>query len=648
MLTFDSIVLRSANLGDCSLIPDIKSKDSNPFFKLDESIPTGHGLRIGEGLIPSIFPYKMQSLYDRNFTDRVYKAAILENDYLRAVFLPELGGRLFSLYDKKRGIDLVYRNDVVCFANLALRNAWFAGGVEWNIGIKGHSPFTCDTLFAAAERSRNGEDVLKLFAYEGCRGLVYVIRATLDGEKLLVNVTVENPCDSVTWMYWWSNIAVEQTKDTRVFVPTGKSFITSYRDGGYIVSHMDVPMVNGVDISYASNSDVAKDYFYDIPEQSKKWIASVEADGRGLLHFSDRKLMGRKMFVWGSTQGGSHWNSWLTGGRDYYEIQAGLAKTQFEHFPIAAHEKITWTECYTALEISPGQAKGDFAETSRYIDGMVDESVLDKGHFDIVKSFEPVIYGSGTAVLAQKLKKEHMDVTICTFPGDSLFEGSGESYFADILEGRETDIPQEICYVADPEWIGVFEAKGCKTGYDYYQLGLIYLANGMYEKAVDRLGIATSDERIGYLANASLALYEMNFTHNVHKAYEYISDAISEKSGYLPLDILYGEVCIKAQRYGEFVRFCEGAENAKVCGRIKMYLAKCLTEVGELDRAKSLLSSELLVPDIREGEYSLFHIWVGLYVKIIARDTGRAESVISEQEVLERYPIPVELDFRMH
>ena len=29
------------------------------------------------------------------------------------------------------------------FANLALRNAWFAGGVEWNIGTRGHSPTTC-------------------------------------------------------------------------------------------------------------------------------------------------------------------------------------------------------------------------------------------------------------------------------------------------------------------------------------------------------------------------------------------------------------------------------------------------------------------------------------------------------------------------
>ncbi len=648
MLTFENITLKSANLGESSLIPDIKSDDANPFFRLDETIPENHGLRIGDGLIPSVFPYKMQSLYDRNFKDTPYKAAILENECLKAVFLPELGGRLFSLYDKKRGLDLVYKNDVVCFANLALRNVWFAGGVEWNIGIKGHSPLTCDTLFAAKEKNKNGEDVLKMFAYEECRGLVYVIRATLDGEKLLVNVTVENPCDCETWMYWWSNIAVAQTKNTRAFVPTNKSFITSYRDGGYIVSHMDVPMVDGVDISYAVNSPCAKDYFFDIPGDNKKWIASVEADGMGLLHFSDKRLIGRKMFVWGSTQGGSHWNSWLTEGRDYYEIQAGLMKTQFEHFPIAAHEIISWTECYTCAHITPEQAKGNFATTSKIIDDMVDESVLQGNHFVIAESNSPVIYGSGSAVLAKMLKKDKMNVSICDFPPDSLEKDSEKRYFSDILSGKANRKPIGISYVSDREWIGVLEALENKSGYDFYQLGLVYFACGMIEKATQNLGIAANDEEIGYLANASLALVCANFKHDENSAFEYALAAIKANKNYLPLDILFGELCIKAEKYAEFAEFCESSRHAGDCGRIKMYFAKCLSELGKLDEAKKLLSDNLVVPDIREGEYSLFHIWVGLHAKIIARDTNKRESDISIEQVLEKYPIPAELDFRMH
>ena len=45
--------------------------------------------------------------------------------------------------------DETYTNDVIRFRNLAIRNAWFSGGVEWNCGIIGHSPFTCSAMYCA-------------------------------------------------------------------------------------------------------------------------------------------------------------------------------------------------------------------------------------------------------------------------------------------------------------------------------------------------------------------------------------------------------------------------------------------------------------------------------------------------------------------
>ena len=67
-------------------------------------------------------------------TDRVgFRVAVLENDHLRATFLLELGGRLWSLLHKPTGRELLSVNPVFQPANLAIRNAWFSGGVEWNI-----------------------------------------------------------------------------------------------------------------------------------------------------------------------------------------------------------------------------------------------------------------------------------------------------------------------------------------------------------------------------------------------------------------------------------------------------------------------------------------------------------------------------------
>ena len=192
MLRFEHIALRSAQLPQDSLIPDIKSERSLPFFVLDQSVPDNQGLHIGEGMVPSVLPYTMQSLYNRTFEERPYRAAILENEYLCATFLPELGGRLWSLYDKRLKRELLYKNKVIAFANLALRNAWFAGGVEWNIGVRGHTHFTCAPLFACLEKNTQGEELLKMYEYEPIRGLAYVIRAGLQKDSLRVNITIEN------------------------------------------------------------------------------------------------------------------------------------------------------------------------------------------------------------------------------------------------------------------------------------------------------------------------------------------------------------------------------------------------------------------------------------------------------------------------
>ena len=61
-----------------------------------------------------------------------------------------------------------------------------------------------------------------------------------------------------------------------------------------------------------------------------------------------------------------------------------------------------------------------------------------------------------------------------------------------------------------------------------------------------------------------------------------------------------------------------------------------------------MLGVDLVIPDIREGEYSISAIWSELYRRIIASDEGREYEKITEKEVLEKYPITYKLDFRMH
>lgn len=140
-LRFDEIVLPATDLGETSSVPDlvghVNLQQSNTEFVLGET----DEIYEGYGQYPSAYPYRQNNGYKGELRQKKLKTAVLENAYLRAEFLTELGGRLWSLIDKSTGKNLLYTNDVLQFRNLAVCNAWFSGGVEWNIGIIGHSPF---------------------------------------------------------------------------------------------------------------------------------------------------------------------------------------------------------------------------------------------------------------------------------------------------------------------------------------------------------------------------------------------------------------------------------------------------------------------------------------------------------------------------
>ena len=207
MLTFENIPLLCADLGTPNAIPDIRgyAADNPAPAAVDEGMSPEEGAWVYQGCVHTMLPYTMQDGYGRDLKPSSLRMAVLENEYLRAEFAIDLGGRLWSLYSKTEKRELLFRNHVFQPANLALRNAWFSGGVEWNCGIIGHHAHTASPLFAARFVSRAGTETLKMWEYERKRGLVFVIRATLADDVLLVRVTVENPHDAPTYVYWRSN-----------------------------------------------------------------------------------------------------------------------------------------------------------------------------------------------------------------------------------------------------------------------------------------------------------------------------------------------------------------------------------------------------------------------------------------------------------
>ena len=652
-LLFKDYVVPSADLGKNSCLPDIHVNSYiRAKISISNNISKEDGKYIGQGMIDTLLPYCITDGYDRKRTDRAFKAAILENEYIKAVFLPELGGRLWSLYDKTEERELLYKNDVFQPANLALRNAWFSGGVEWNVGIKGHNPLTCSPLFAQRAENKNGEPVLRMYEFERIRGVVYIIEATLREKDLMVKITIENTSDEDTYMYWWSNIAVPETPETRVIVPANDTFFCAYEDGGYFLDKTAMPYVGGKDITYSKNSPRSRDFFFDIPDGEKKWIATADKDGKGLLQMSDPILKGRKMFVWGQHEGGRHWNEWLSDKAGaYIEIQAGLLKTQLEHFVMKAKSTISWQESYSALSIDAQSAHGDFRNSASTVSSIVSgkEASLCPDAFDIASLGEYGLYGSGWGALENIIRKAPVS-DICAFPEDSM--DAEQAQWLELLKngslGAHEPSDEIESYVTGEFWFDKLSAKESLDWYECNQLGVISYALGKYDLAKQYF-IKSAELCENPWSYRNLAQIEKNIEGNTLEAAEHMLAAITLKKDYLPLAIECAYALMAAGKYAEFVELYGALPEAvRENGRIKMLLGASYSKLGDLENAMAIITPKIKVDDIKEGEYSLSAIWTEIYGQVLAKRDGVALGELSAEQILKEYPLPYELDYRMH
>ena len=637
MLKFEDIILNCDVIEGESSIPDIKNPKSQAFFLCEDSVDGEEVENIGKGMLHTILPYKMQNDYGKRTHSRVFKAAVLENEFLKAVFIPELGGRLWSLYDKKYSRNLVYENGSVTIANLALCNAWFAGGVEWNVGMKGHSPFTCRPLFAKKCVGEGGNDILCMYEYEEIRGVIFSIQFTLSDAELLVRVNIKNTKRTDTYTYWWSNIAVAEAGN-RIYIPAESSYVTSYRDGGYKISKIPIKE----EMSYPRHTAQSKDYFYDIPHNRKKWIACLDSDGVGLFHTSSDNLIGRKTFLWGTGRGGEHWNRRLVSRGNYIEIQAGLAKTQFEHIALGAGEQICFTESYSLIDLGRGLS---YKESVGRLEEIAESKSIPDSVFSIKESDFPKILGSPRGYLIELLYGKRLSENL-VFPKESLTEDF--LYYYSLLTGKDFSGDMKTAFVSDSGFRDAILKKESLDGFDYYILSIIDYTNGIFESAVQMINKSLGLGAELYSLSAA-ALLAMNVEGDNERAFLLASKAIRLNPNDYAIACLYAEVCASSKKYSEFLEFYSAASpELQEEGRLRMFVGKFLVELNRIEEAEKYINKNLSLPDIREGEYSMTNIWLEMYRKKISLELGVSPDSISDEEVNEKYPIPYEIDFRMH
>lgn len=616
-LRFEPYKITGHRVGDSSWYPAIRELiKSEISAELDED----DGLFIGYGMMPDGLPYTMQDQYDTPEEELTFQSAILENDYLKATFLPELGGRLWALYDKVNKRDLILENTAFLPCNLGIRNAWFAGGVEFNCGRRGHDEQTVSPRFTAVIQTGK-YPVLRIYEYQRDRGTPFQYDCFLpeDSRYLYIRGRIWNPNAYVVPMYWWSNIAAPEVPGSRVVVPAKDTFANWYSGGSHALAKLKMPDGEGFDGSYPVNFQYVKDHFYNIPEDTRRYECLFMPDGYGFAHVSTRRLRGRKLFVWGQCQGGRHWNRKLLGpGLDnYIELQGGLGRSQQECLPMPPKTAWEWLEGYGALVMKPEEVFGDWdaaiGNTMSALDEQIPESVLDSllketRETVALQPGEVVIRGSGWGALEELRtgKKLASQLDFGTVGKDQ------EAWVSLLNEGALTS-DDPVSYLVSDEWFELL--KNAKESWQkHYHLALNYYRRKDLERA---------EKEIFWAGEISGNRHLLHVLANIRRLQGRFAEAaeLIFNAGKLNLsDASFLKEVLKMllglEDYAKMYKLIAACvPEVKALPFIKFMKACALAHTGALDEAEAILMENggLDIPDIREGENSTSQVY--LYIQ---------------------------------
>jgi tetratricopeptide (TPR) repeat protein len=614
-LEVSSIVLRMPHRGPLNPLPPLRLlgdlHDDIDCTGLDEEMAGN----IRYGNVPSVLPYRLQDDYARELVPQATTAAILENRYLRAVVLLELGGRLWSLEDKVGGRELLYNDGRIQLGNLGLRNAWFPGGVEWNLGTTGHTALTCTPVHAASLELPDGAPGLRIYEWERMRDLVYQVdfRLAPRSRHLVVDIKVTNPNAEAVPAYWWSNIAVASAVGTRVVTPSRSAFEFTYARR---LRRVPVPGSGRPDLTYPQAAPRTADYFFELDPGRLPWIAAVGAAGVGLLHVSSRRLRGRKLFTWGNAPGGRRWQEFLTGSTDsYFEIQGGLTRTQLEHVPLGPGASWSWSEVYGPVSVPAHAVHGDWGTAVECLESAIAEagihSMLDeRAGARRGRQGTPLHAGSGWGALEslrrEVSREEPSPVIDGLFPRSSLDEA--QAPWVALLETGALPPGTPSSFVVAKPWSDRLEAAAGSAAVLLHR-GVARWNGGRREAAVEAWAAAYALEPESWLALRNLAAASGLMGEPERSAEQYLR-ALDLMPDVAQLRLEAIQALIAANRFPEAIGLAQAAPESSFAGRFRLLQAWAAARNGEVQLAESILERGLEIADLREGEESLSDLWL--------------------------------------
>lgn len=325
---------------------EVSKPDKNPLF-LER--------RAYQGSSGKVYPLPVtEKIFDEK-VDKSYRAVFLENDYLKIMVLPELGGRIQRMTDKTNDYDFVYYNHVIKPALVGLAGPWISGGIEFN-WPQHHRPSTFSPVDYNMAENEDGSKTIwvseidKMYGTKGMAGFTL-----LPGKAYLqISGQVFNRTDLPQTFLWWANPAVPVNNHTFSVFPPDVHAVMDH--GKRAVSTFPIATGEYYKYDYSEGIDISRYENIAVPTSYMAYHSDFDFVGNydeqraaGLLHVADHHISpGKKQWTWGNSDFGKAWDRNLTDADGpYIELMTGVfADNQPDFTWLKPYEEKTFTQYF--------------------------------------------------------------------------------------------------------------------------------------------------------------------------------------------------------------------------------------------------------------------------------------------------------------
>jgi tetratricopeptide (TPR) repeat protein len=319
--------------------------DPNPLF-LEK--------RVYQGSSGRVYPLPVVDYIERIPHPQSWDAIHIENEFLRLMILPAIGGRIHVGLDKRNGYDFFYRQNVIKPALVGLAGPWISGGVEFN-WPQHHRPATFMPVETSIERDPDGSITIWCSDHDPMARMKGMHGVCLRPGKAYIEVKVRlyNRTLQTQTFLWWANVATHVHEQYQSFFPKDVRYAADHAKRAVTEYPLSQGLYYGIDYGERARTGVPPDelpsqfipdgsyppndlgWYANIPVPTSYMIVGSRGDffggydhrrRAGTVAFANHHISpGKKQWTWGNHDFGYAWDRSLTDNDGpYVELMSGV------------------------------------------------------------------------------------------------------------------------------------------------------------------------------------------------------------------------------------------------------------------------------------------------------------------------------------